>query len=69
VCICVDRIQECGLNFVWVAGDGAPPGRRQTVEGNPAENISDIRRCQRVMKNGVLCKSAEVYGAIGIKPD
>jgi imidazolonepropionase-like amidohydrolase len=39
------------------------------VEGNPAERISDIRRCRLVMKNGVLFKSAEVYGAVGIKAD
>ena len=36
------------------------------VEGNPAENISDIRGCLVVMKNGVLYDSAEVYRAIGI---
>jgi hypothetical protein len=47
------------------------PGKRAdfvVVEGNPAEHISDIRRCRLVMKNGVLYKSAEVYGAVGIKP-
>jgi len=47
------------------------PGKRADfvlVEGNPAEHISDIRRCRRVMKNGVLYNSAEVYGAVGIKP-
>jgi hypothetical protein len=47
------------------------PGKRADfllVEGNPAEHISDIRRCQLVMKNGVLYKSADVYGAVGIKP-
>ena len=38
------------------------------VEGNPAERISDIRRCRLVMKNGVLYESAAVYGAVGIKP-
>jgi hypothetical protein len=38
------------------------------VEGNPAEHISDIRRCRLVMKNGVLYKSADVYAAAGIKP-
>ena len=47
------------------------PGKRADfvlVEGNPAEHISDIRRCRLVMKNGVLYQSAEVYGAVGIKP-
>jgi len=37
------------------------------VEGNPAEHISDIRRCRLVMKNGVLYKSADLYTAVGIK--
>jgi len=48
------------------------PGKRADfvlVEGNPVEHISDIRRCRLVMKNGVLFKSAEVYGAVGIRPD
>ena len=40
------------------------------VEGNPAEHISDIRRCMLVMKGGVLHKSAAVYKAAGIRqPD
>jgi imidazolonepropionase-like amidohydrolase len=38
------------------------------VEGNPAEKISDIRRCRLVVKNGVLFKSDAVYSAVGIKP-
>ena len=38
------------------------------VEGNPAEHISDIRRCRIIMKNGVLFKSADVYAAVGMKP-
>jgi imidazolonepropionase-like amidohydrolase len=38
------------------------------VEGNPAEKISDIRRCRLVVKNGVLYKSDAVYAAVGIKP-
>jgi imidazolonepropionase-like amidohydrolase len=39
------------------------------VEGNPAANIGDIRRCRLVAKNGVLYNSADVYRAIGVKPD
>jgi imidazolonepropionase-like amidohydrolase len=39
------------------------------VEGNPAEHISDIRRCRLVAKNGVLYNSADVYRAISIKPN
>jgi imidazolonepropionase-like amidohydrolase len=48
------------------------PGKRADlllVEGNPAENISDVRHCRLVMKNGVLYRSAEVYGAVGIQPE
>ena len=46
------------------------PGKRADfllVDGNPADLISDIRRCRLVMKNGALYKSADVYGAVGIK--
>jgi imidazolonepropionase-like amidohydrolase len=39
------------------------------VEGNPAEHISDIRRCRLVAKNGVLYKSADVYRAISVRPN
>jgi hypothetical protein len=38
------------------------------VEGNPAENISDIRRCRMVMKNGALFDSSKIYASVGIKP-
>lgn len=38
------------------------------VDGNPAERISDIRRCRLVMKNGTLYSSDAVYAAAGIKP-
>jgi imidazolonepropionase-like amidohydrolase len=47
------------------------PGKRADfllVEGNPAANISDIRRCRLVMKNGVLFQSAEAYKAVGVQP-
>jgi Amidohydrolase family len=47
------------------------PGKRADfvlVEGNPAEQISDIRRCRLVMKNGTLYESSAVYAAVGIKP-
>jgi amidohydrolase family protein len=47
------------------------PGKRADlvlVEGNPADHISDIRRCRLVVKNGVLYKSADVYAAAAIKP-
>jgi len=38
------------------------------VEGNPAERISDIRRCRLIMKNGTLYNSADLYAAVGIQP-
>ena len=38
------------------------------VEGNPAERISDIRRCRLVMKDGMLYDSAKLYAAVGIQP-
>jgi len=38
------------------------------VEGNPAEHISDIRRCRVVMKEGVVYNSGDVYSAVGIQP-
>jgi imidazolonepropionase-like amidohydrolase len=47
------------------------PGKRADfvlVDGNPAEHISDIRRCRWVMKNGVLFDSTKVYAAVGIGP-
>ena len=47
------------------------PGKRADlvlVEGNPVEHISDIRRSRLVMKNGVAYRSAELYGAAGVKP-
>lgn len=47
------------------------PGKKADlllVEGNPAQNISDIRRCRLVMKNGTVFKSDAVYAAVGIKP-
>jgi len=38
------------------------------VEGDPVSNISDIRRCRLVMKNGNLFESGKLYEAIGILP-
>ncbi len=38
------------------------------VDGNPAEHISDIRRCRLVMKNGTLYNSGDLYAAVGIGP-
>lgn len=38
------------------------------VDGNPAEHISDIRRCRIVMKNGTLYNSGDLYAAVGIQP-
>lgn len=47
------------------------PGKKadfMLVDGNPAEHISDIRRCRLVAKNGTLYKSDALYAAIGIRP-
>jgi len=38
------------------------------VEGNPAEEMSSVRRCRMVMKSGTIYQSDAVYGAAGIKP-
>ena len=38
------------------------------VDGNPVQNIGEIRRCRMVVKNGTFYDSAAVYGAVGIKP-
>jgi imidazolonepropionase-like amidohydrolase len=38
------------------------------VEGNPVENISDIRRCRKVMKDGTLYESDALYQSLGIAP-
>ena len=38
------------------------------VEGNPGTNISDIRRCRTVFKNGAVFDSAKLYQAMGILP-
>jgi imidazolonepropionase-like amidohydrolase len=37
------------------------------VDGDPTQNISDIRRVSLVMKEGVIYYPAEVYEALGIK--
>jgi imidazolonepropionase-like amidohydrolase len=38
------------------------------VEGDPGTNISDIRRCRMVFKNGAVFNSAKLYAAAGILP-
>jgi hypothetical protein len=37
------------------------------VDGDPTQNVSDIRRISLVMKDGVVYFPAEVYEAIGVK--
>lgn len=47
------------------------PGKKADfvlVDGDPSKNISDIRRCRLVAKNGTFYKSDAVYAAVGIKP-
>jgi imidazolonepropionase-like amidohydrolase len=38
------------------------------VEGNPAANISDIRRCRIVVKGGTIYDSNAIYADLGIRP-
>jgi len=38
------------------------------VNGNPATNISDIRKTQLVVKDGVIYKPAELYTELGVAP-
>ena len=38
------------------------------VNGNPAANISDVRKTALVMKDGVLYNPAELYAELGIQP-
>ena len=38
------------------------------VEGDPSENISDVRRCRMVFKGGAVYDSAKLYEAIAIAP-
>lgn len=37
------------------------------VEGNPLENISNIRKVQMVVTNGRLYKTAELWESVGFK--
>jgi imidazolonepropionase-like amidohydrolase len=39
------------------------------VNGDPTQRISDIRRVDTVIKNGVVYKPAELYPAFGIRPE
>jgi hypothetical protein len=38
------------------------------VDGNPAADIADIRRTRIVIKGGTVYNSADLYGALGIRP-
>lgn len=38
------------------------------VDGNPADNISDIRKTVLVVKDGVVYKPAELYTELGVTP-
>jgi imidazolonepropionase-like amidohydrolase len=38
------------------------------VDGNPAANISDIRKTALVVKDGVIYKPAELYTELGVTP-
>ena len=38
------------------------------ISGDPVRNISDIRRCTLVIRNGAEYRSADLYAALGIRP-
>lgn len=38
------------------------------VDGNPAEQISDIRKPSLVVKNGVVYDPAALFGSVGVRP-
>ena len=38
------------------------------IDGNPAANISDVRKTALVMKDGVVYNPAELYAELGIQP-
>jgi imidazolonepropionase-like amidohydrolase len=38
------------------------------VEGDPGADISNIRRCRMVFKDGAIFDSAKLYAAVGIQP-
>jgi imidazolonepropionase-like amidohydrolase len=38
------------------------------VDGDPARNISDIRRVSTVVKDGVVFRPSELYPVLGVKP-
>lgn len=38
------------------------------VDGDPAGNISDIRKVELTVRGGVLYRSAELYRALGVAP-
>jgi imidazolonepropionase-like amidohydrolase len=38
------------------------------VDGNPGDDISNIRRCRTVFKNGAVYDSDKLYAAVAILP-
>lgn len=38
------------------------------VDGDPASTISDVRKTSLVVKDGVVYRPTEIYGAIGVRP-
>jgi hypothetical protein len=38
------------------------------VDGDPVQRISDIRNTALVVKNGLIYRPAELYGALGVRP-
>jgi imidazolonepropionase-like amidohydrolase len=68
------RIATLGAAQVMRHGDergSIAPGKLADVilvAGDPSTNISDIRKVEIVVRNGVTYKSAELYRALGVKP-
>ena len=67
----LNKIPEVTLVF-WILKILATiaPGKLADVVlvgGDPATNISDIRKIELVVKDGVVYRSADLYKALGIK--
>jgi imidazolonepropionase-like amidohydrolase len=63
---------ENGARYAGVLGDRGTieRGKRADlilVDGDPTQNISDIRRISYVLKDGVGYSPADIYGAFGIR--
>ena len=37
------------------------------IDGNPVSKMSDIRKVETVIKDGVIYKSADIFRSVGVK--